>query len=235
MQTDAMSFPLAREVLPDLAEARRYMVDGQLRPNKVTDPRLIAAMGEVPRERFLPPGLAARAYADADVRLPGGRVLIQPMVIARLIQLLSLRDGDRVLVIGAGTGYAATVMAHCGGRVIALEEDAALVASARAAVAGLVEPAALRIVQGPLRDGHAAGAPYEAILIEGEVPEVPDDIAQQLTEGGRLATVLPGPARVEGSRAVVGRRVAGSLSLADAFDCVTAPLPAFRRAPSFVF
>jgi len=235
MQTDAMSFPLAREVLSDLAVARMNMVDGQLRPNKVTDPRLLAAMGEIPRERFLPPALAARAYADADVPLSGGRVMIQPMVIAQLIQLLALRDGDRALVVGAGTGYAACVMAACGARVVALEEDAGLVAAARKAVAGLVAPAALRIVQGNLADGAADGAPYEAILIEGEVAEIPPAIAEQLTEGGRLATVLPGEASGQGSRAVLGRRVAGSLSLTDAFDCATAPLPALRRAPGFVF
>jgi protein-L-isoaspartate(D-aspartate) O-methyltransferase len=246
------------------AEARRNMVDGQLRPNRVTDPRILDAMGELPRERFLPAGLAARAYADEDVRLADGRGLIQPMMIARMLQLLSIRDGDRVLVVGAGTGYAAAAAARCGARVVALEEDAGLLAIARRrhgrrradpapgaapaappgpapraarwrAVQGLVEPQALRLVQGSLASGHAAAAPYDAILIEGEVPAVPEVIAGQLAEGGRLVAVLSGAQRGVSARAVLGRRVAGSFSLADAFDCATLPLPAFQPKPGFVF
>ena len=98
----------------DTAQARKHMVDGPLRPNRVTDPRLVAAMLAIPREDFLPPGLAPRAYTDEDVPLPGGRALIEPMVIARLLQLLALRNGDRLLILGAGTGYAAAVAAACG-------------------------------------------------------------------------------------------------------------------------
>jgi protein-L-isoaspartate(D-aspartate) O-methyltransferase len=223
------------DVMQDMAEARRRMVDGQLRPSRVTDPRLLAAMGEVPRERFLPPGLAARAYADEDVRLPGGRGMIEPMVIARMLQLLAIRDGDRVLVIGAGTGYAATVAARCGARVVALEQDAALAASARRAIAGLVAPADLRLVEAPLGAGFPTGAPYDGILIEGEVAEIPGEIASQLAEGGRLVTVLAAGERGLASRAVLGRRIAGSFSVTTAFDCATLPLPAFARRPGFVF
>jgi len=219
----------------DYAEARRFMVDGQLRPNRVTDARLLAAMGEIPRERFLPPQLAARAYLDEDVPLPGGRTLMEPMVIARLLQMLALRDGDRMLVVGAGAGYAATLAAHCGARVIALEEDADLIALGRRATAGLAGPESLRFVQGSLPGGYAPAAPFDAILIEGEVPEVPAELAGQLAEGGRLATVLAAAARGLSSRAVLGRRIAGSFSTADAFDCATRPLPAFARRPGFVF
>jgi protein-L-isoaspartate(D-aspartate) O-methyltransferase len=217
------------------AESRRRMVDGQLRPNRITDVRLLAAMGEVPRELFLPAGLTARAYTDEDVPLPNGRALIEPMVIAKLLQLLALRDGDRLLVVGAGTGYAAAVAASCGARVVALEEDGALLAVARRATVGLTRPDALRLVEGPLTAGYRNGAPYDAILIEGEIPEVPEAISGQLAEGGRLATVLAAAQRGVSSRAVLGRRVAGAFSLADAFDCATLPLPAFRRAPGFVF
>jgi protein-L-isoaspartate(D-aspartate) O-methyltransferase len=223
------------QAVPDMSQARRHMVDGQLRPSRVVDPRLLAAMGDIPRERFLPPNLAARAYVDEDVRLPGGRALIEPMVIARMLQMLAIRDGDRVLVVGAGTGYAAAVAARCGARVVALEEDAALVAQARRALAGLAAPEALRLVEGPLVGGFPGGAPYDGILIEGEVPEVPAQIAAQLAEGGRLATVLAAASRGVSSRAVLGRRVGGSFSVADAFDCATLPLPAFRPKPGFVF
>jgi protein-L-isoaspartate(D-aspartate) O-methyltransferase len=218
-----------------MAEARRRMVDGQLRPSRVTDPRLLSAMLEIPRERFLPPGLAARAYTDEDVVLQGGRALIEPMVIARLIQLLAIRDGDRVLVVGAGAGYAAAIAARCGGRVVALEEDAGLLALARRALHGLAAPDALRLVEGPLTAGFPGAAPYDAILVEGEVPAVPDALAGQLAEGGRLATVLTAAERGLSSRAVLGRRIGGSFSVTDAFDCATLPLPAFRPQPGFVF
>lgn len=220
---------------PDMAAARRFMVDGQLRPNKVVDPSLLAAMGDLPRERFLPPGLAARAYADEDVRLPGGRAMIQPMVIARLLQLLRLREGDRMLVLGAGTGYAAAVAARCGARVTAVESDEALFGLARGAIAGLLPAGTLNLVRAdPLR-GHAADAPYDAILIEGEIAGIPEGIAAQLAEGGRLATILAAAERRLSSRAVLGLRQGGSFSVTDAFDCATLPLPQFRPAPRFAF
>jgi len=218
-----------------MAMARRFMVDSQLRPNKVTDSRLLAAMGDLPRERFLPPVLAARAYADEDVRLPGGRAMLQPMMIARLLQLLRIRDGDRMLVLGAGTGYAAAVAATCGARVVAVESDAVLFGVARQAMQALLPAGAVNLVQADPAQGHAAGGPYDVILIEGQVPAVPDAIAAQLAEGGRLATVLAASDRAVTSRAVSGVRHAGSFSVTDAFDCATLPLPAFQPAPAFVF
>jgi protein-L-isoaspartate(D-aspartate) O-methyltransferase len=220
----------------DYADARRRMLDGQLRPNKVTDPRLLAAMGEIPRERFLPDGpLRARAYADEDVPLPGpaGRALTEPMVIARLIQLAVLRRGDRVQLLPAGTGYAAAVMAAMGARVVALEEDEALAAAARSALAGLAGAEESRILRAPIAQGHAAGAPFDAILIEGEVPEVPPALVEQLAEGGRLVTVLAGRGRV--GRAVLGRRIGGSFSVASVFDCAITPVREFAPASAFVF
>ena len=117
------------------AEARNNMVDSQVRPNKVTDPRIVAAMRQLPRERFLPPALAALAYADEDVPLGEGRVLIEPMVIARLVQLTAIAAGERALVVAAGTGYGAAVLAACGARVTALEESASA-AGDRAQCAG---------------------------------------------------------------------------------------------------
>ncbi|MGG5808225.1 protein-L-isoaspartate O-methyltransferase family protein [Falsiroseomonas sp. CW058] len=217
------------------AQARRHMVDGQLRPNRITDPRLLSAMLDIPRESFLPPGLAARAYTDEDVPLPGGRALMEPMVLAKLLQILALRDGDRLLIVGAGSGYSSAVAAHCGARVVALEEDAALAAAARSLLPAFAAPGSVQVVHGGLAAGHAAGAPYDAILIEGEVPEVPEGIAAQLAEGGRLATVLAAASRGLSSRAVLGRRIGGTFSVTDAFDCATLPLPAFLRSPGFVF
>src|SRR6476619_4897977 len=106
------------------ADARNHMVDRQIRPTKVTDPRIIAAMRRLPRERFLPPRLASLAYADEDVPLGEGRVLIEPAVIARLVQLAAIATGERALVVAAGTGYGAALLAACGARVTALEDSA---------------------------------------------------------------------------------------------------------------
>jgi protein-L-isoaspartate(D-aspartate) O-methyltransferase len=215
----------------DFAEARQRMVDGQLRPNKVTDPLLLQAMRSIPREAFLPAALQSRAYVDEDVPLPGGqgRVMTEPMVLARLVQLAAIREADRVLLLSAGTGYAAAVLVGIGARVTAVEEDPALLGVARKALAGLgLPPGALRLEAGRVVEGFPAAAPYDAILIEGAVPAVPEALAAQLAEGGRLVTVL-------GGHAVLGRKLGGAFGLTPAFDCATAALPAFAPAPGFVF
>jgi len=215
----------------DFAVARQKMVDGQIRPNKVTDPRIIAAMREIPRERFLPDRLAALAYADEDVPLPGGRFLMEPMVLARLVQLLVLAEGSKVLVVGAGAGYGAALCARCGANVAALEDDPDLIARARAVLPQIAP--GVTLVEGPLTAGWPAGAPYDAILVEGALPEVPEALSGQLAEGGRLATVIEGTSRM--GRAVLGRRVAGSFSVLPQFDAATPALPAFAPAPAFTF
>jgi len=215
----------------DFSQARTCMVDSQVRPNKVTDPRIIAAMRSLPRERFVPPQLAALAYSDADVPLGNGRALVEPMVIARLVQLAAVRGGERVLVVGAGTGYGAALLAACGGNVTALEEDASLIALARGALAGV---AGVTLVAGPLADGFAAGAPYDIVFIEGAVEEIPPAPAAQLrSPAGRLVAVRALVGRV--GQAVLGEVLPGGLSLRPAFDCAAPMLPTLRRAPGFVF
>lgn len=223
----------AQDMTAHFAAARRFMVNGQLRPNKVADPRIIAAMLDLPREQFLPPGLVARAYQDEDVALPGGRALMEPMVLARLAQLLALRRGERALVLGAGTGYGAALLARMGAAVTAVEDDAALLAIARAALPAVTEAGSVTVVEASPVAGHAAGAPYDVILIEGEVPAVPRPILEQLAEGGRLATVLRDrpPAR----HAILVRRVGESFTTLPEFDCAATPLPAFLPAAHFIF
>ncbi len=153
----------------DFAEARRFMVDGQLRPNRVEDPRIVAAMRDLPRERFVPAALAPRAYADADLPLPGGRAMLKPMVLAQLVQLAGLRRGERALVLAAGTGFGAALLAAIGGSVTAVESDPALLAIARAALPAAVPAGSVTLVEADPAQGHAAGAPYEVIIIEGGV------------------------------------------------------------------
>ena len=215
----------------DYAVARNLMVDGQVRPNKVNDPRILEAMRRLPRERFVPPALAPLAYADEDVMLGGGRAMMEPMVIARLVQIVAVRPGERALVVAAGTGYGAALLAACGARVIALEDDEALLAIAQTALAGL---AGVSLVRGPPNGGWNADAPYDVVLIEGAVDEVPAAVASQVRNpGGRLVTVRTAANRL--CQGVLAEPSLGGLSFQPVFDCATPVLPAFRRAPGFVF
>lgn len=217
----------------DFAEARRFMVDGQLRPNRVEDPRIVAALRDLPRERFVPPALAPRAYADADIPLPGGRALLKPLVLARLVQLAGLRRGDRALVLAAGTGFGAALMAAMGAMVTAVESDPALVSLARAALPAAVPEGSVTLVQAAPEAGHAAGAPYDVIMIEGGVLSVPRAIEEQLAEGGRLVAV--GLAGGPPGRALLVRRTGGTFTTTVEFDAHAPALPGFAPAPAFAF
>jgi protein-L-isoaspartate(D-aspartate) O-methyltransferase len=218
------------------ANARNLMVDGQVRPNRVYDPRVLDTMRRLPRERFVPPALAARAYADEDVPLGGGRYLTEPMVAARMAQLAAPRRGEAALVVAAGTGYLAALLAEGhGARVTAVEDDAALLAIARGALAELAPTVTL--VAGRPAQGWREGAPYDVILIDGAVEEIPPALAEQLRPagprgGGRLVAVRR--TEVVG-QIVTGEVVAGILRLTAAFDAATPVLPAFRRQSGFVF
>lgn len=220
---------------PDHAAARRLMVLGQVTPNGVTDPLLIDAMGQVPREAFLPPALAVRAYADEHLSLGAGRVLLSPMVLARLIQLMMPQPGERALVLGAGVGYGAAVLARMGVLVTAIESDPRLGDAARRgfAAAGLAEPP--QWMEGAPAAGLPAGAPWRLMLIEGAVADLPQALARQLGEGGRLAMLRAGEAGGPVARAVLLRRAGGALSERWAFETASHPLPDFAAAPRFAF
>jgi protein-L-isoaspartate(D-aspartate) O-methyltransferase len=214
------------------ADARNRMVDSQVRPNKVTDQRILAAMRAIPRERFLPPALAPLAYADEDVKLGNGRVLLAPMLTARLIQLIAPAAGERALVVAAGVGYVAAVLAACGVRVTALEEDAALLAMARTALAA-ISPG-VNLVAGPLAAGWPAEAPYDVVLIAGAVAGPPPaGRGPGRPDAGRLVTVIRGLAGP--GQAVQGEATPAGLRLWPQFDCATPPIPALLPAPAFTF
>src|SRR5690348_14087170 len=216
----------------DFAEARNRMVDSQIRPNKVTDPRIIAAMRRLPRERFLPSQFASLAYVDEDVPLGGGRYLIEPMVIARLVQLAAARAGERALVVAAGAGYGAALLAACGARVTALEDDASLQAVARHVLAELAPSVSL--VAGPMTAGWPPAAPYDVILIEGAVQDIPGAIGDQLhQQSGRLVTVSAGGERL--GQAVLAEATPAGLRTQPMFDCATPPIPCFTQSPGFGF
>src|SRR6185503_19490497 len=165
---------------------RRAMVASQLRTTGVNDPRVVEAMGDVPRERFVPHDRLALAYADALVPVAPGRALNPPMALGRMLTEARLRGHERALVIGAATGYSAAVLARLAGSVVALEEDAELFAFARKSLDGT----GVTLVRGPLAKGYAKGAPYDFILIDGAVEQLPPAIIEQVRDGGIVALAL---------------------------------------------
>src|SRR5258707_2804160 len=152
--------------MTDFALARRNMIDGQLRPNRVTNAQLLAAIGELPRERFLPEATRSVAYADDDVPLGDGRYLMEPMVLARLIQALQPRPEDRALVVASGRGYGAALLARLVRSVVAVESAPMLLAAAERTAEGL-SITGIDQTAGKLEQGAAASAPFEADLIQG--------------------------------------------------------------------
>jgi protein-L-isoaspartate(D-aspartate) O-methyltransferase len=210
--------------IPDFAAARLAMVENQLRPQGVTDPLVLDAMASVERERFLPSRTRPVAYVDRAVAMGDGRFLAAPAVLGQLLTQMMPRPGERALIVGAGTGYSAAVLAKIGLDVVALESSATLVDHAR--------ELGIEMVEGPLEAGHRKGAPYDQILIDGAVEEIPDAIVGQLAEGGRLGTALTDRGI---TRLIVGRKAGiafGYLSLADAG---VPALPGFVRPKAFIF
>lgn len=218
----------------DFAEARRMMVDGQIRTSDVTDTRILVAFGEIPRERFVPPPLADLAYLDKDLRISDGeqpRYLLKPMVLARLIQALDLGSRDKVLDVACGTGYSGAIMAKLAGHVVGLDSDPALTKAAARALQEL-GVANASFTTGPLPAGAPAEAPYDAILINGKVERPSETILDQLAHGGRLVCVVRhGPI----GRATLYRSVGGDVSGRALFDAAAPVLPEFTTPPAFVF
>ncbi len=208
--------------------ARLAMVESQLMPSGVVEPRLVEAFRTVPRERFVPPERRLLAYVDAAQPLAPGRAMMPPLSLGRLLQALAPRGGERALVVGAGMGYSAAVLAALGCIVTALEESPDLAAAARRALANSAQ-----VVEGRLVDGWETDPPYDLILIDGAVEEVPGRIAGQLREGGRLAAVVIGGDGVP--RAAAGARVAGRLHLEPLAEAGAPLLAGFQRARGFVF
>ncbi len=212
--------------------ARANMVESQLRPNKVTDERLIAAFMRIRRELFVPERLRGVAYVDDDLALGGGRYLMRPMVAARLLQAAMVDARDTALVVGAGVGCEAAVLAQLARNVVALEENPELARIGRSA---LVDHriASVSYVEAPLPLGHRQRSPYDLILFAGAVAEIPGEIHRQLAQGGRIAVVLRQRECV--GRATLITRAGGTLASRVMFDAATPLLPNFDAKPAFVF
>lgn len=213
----------------EMVAMRHAMVASQLRTNAVSDARVVAAMGSVAREAFLPADAQAIAYRDTAVPLGHGRAQNLPIATGRLLTQAELRASDRVLLVGAAGGYTAAVLSHLVDSVVALECEPALAAAARAALAGLTN---VTVVEGPLEAGHAAAAPYDVLVVDGAVEAVPDALIAQLAIGGR---VVAGVVDRGVTRLSAGRRTAGGFALLDFADIDCVVLPGFARPRSFTF
>lgn len=218
----------------DFVRARKAMVDSQLRTSGVTDKRLLAAMGRVPRERFVPAERRSLAYIDEAHPLQPGksrRALPAPAPFARLVQLADLQESDRVLDVGCGAGYSTAVLAALAAQVVGVEEDPELAARARENLQAL-ESANAQVAEPPLHLAFAARGPFDAIVIEGAVDSVPEDLFDRLADGGRLVVLLRrGATAVAKLFVKSGKEVAGR----DDFNATLPPLADTEAAEQFVF
>ena len=205
----------------NFAAARYNMVESQVRPNGITDHRIIDAMALVSREDFVPAVRKSIAYLDEDVLLKVGRYLIEPMAFARMIHLALIRPTDRVLVVGAATGYGAKVISMLSQSVVALESDPELAGLAKGFLA---DCSTVQVVEGALAVGHAAAAPYDVIIVEGRIAAVPESLFNQLANEGRIVAAV-------GNTDVSSMQIAtmndGHRSTRSAFDVSIAALPGF--------
>ncbi len=216
----------------DFATARLNMVESQVRPNKVTDTGIIASLEKVARERFVPEQLQGIAYVDQSIPVAEGRFLMEPMVFARLLQAALPGPRDIALDIACGSGYGPAVLARLVETVVGLESDEALVAQGNEVLNDLGVDNAV-VVRGELRAGYSKQGPYNVILIEGAVSEVPEAITDQLADNGRLVAVVIDERGL--GRATVIRKVGELLSQRVVFDANVKALPEFAAAPAFVF
>jgi protein-L-isoaspartate(D-aspartate) O-methyltransferase len=215
--------------MTDYATRRRVMVDTQIRPSDVTKFPVIDAMLAVPRERYVPPGRREAAYVGENLPLGGGRVVLDPRTLGKMLDLLDLQAGEVALDIGCGLGYSTAVLARMVAAVVAVEEVEALADEAEAALAAEGVDNAT-VVNGPLVAGAARHGPYDVILLEGGIEVLPQGLIDQLRPGGRVAALF-----MEGPLGTVrlGLNGATGLSWRDAFNAAAPVLPGFARSREF--
>lgn len=215
----------------DFARARHMMVESQVRTNDVTDARILQAMRTLPRERFAPAHMRALAYADLELEAAPGRTLLRPRDVAKLIQALAPKAGERALEIAGATGYGAAVLSACVGEVVSLDPDPNLSFAARAALesSGIVN---VKTVSTAAADGWADSAPYDVILLNGAAEIVPQAWLDQLADGGRLGVIVRQGAA---GAARIYTRSGEVIAYRTAFDAAPPVAPGLERTPSFAF
>ena len=215
--------------MTDFAAARTHMVDGQVRIADVTDLRILAALQDIERERFVPAEARQLAYVDFDLPVAPGRFLMKPRVLAKMLQAAAIASTDRVLDVGCASGYSAALLGRLAAQVTALEENPDLARAAREALSGQKN---VEVVSGRLVDGWTAAAPYDVIVLEGATEVAPDSLLRQLSEGGRLLCVLGGdPA----AKAMLYLRSGDDIGGRPIFDASIPLLPGFSQTPAFAF
>ncbi|WP_108482819.1 protein-L-isoaspartate O-methyltransferase family protein [Oceaniglobus ichthyenteri] len=213
----------------DFTRRRTMMVDTQIRPSDVTKFPIINAMLTVPREAFVPNAKREAAYVGEHIDVGGGRVILDPRILAKMLDALDLNPGELVLDLGCGYGYSSAILSRLAEAVVAIEEDPSMAQDAAGALsdAGADNVA---VIEGPLIDGSPKHGPYDAIIIQGGVEQVPQAILEQLNEGGRIACLFQ-----DGASGVcrIGYKVDGQMSWRYAFDATAPVLPGFDRALAF--
>ncbi len=215
----------------DVEAARRAMVESQIHVNEVTDPRLLSAFATLPRELFVPKAEAGTAYSERDIPLGGGRYLIRPRALARLLQAVDVQPTDLVLHIGAGRGYTSAILGALAETVVALESDEALRTNAEATLA-LVNADNVAVIAGDFRAGAPDQAPFDVIVVDSSVAQVPQTWLDQLAEGGRLGVF---ERRQPPGHGVVYVRSDGAWGRRVAFDATIPYLPGFAPEHHFRF
>ncbi|WP_436397498.1 protein-L-isoaspartate O-methyltransferase family protein [Roseobacter sp. S98] len=217
--------------MTDFAARRTMMVDTQIRPSDVTKFPIIDAMLTIQRENFVPASHREAAYMGENLSLGPSRVMLEPRTLAKMLDALDISNSELVLDVGTGLGYSSAVIAHMAEAVVAVEEDEDL---ARDAQEALTEAGADNVImhEGPLAEGAAQHGPYDVIVLQGGVRELPQNLPDQLKDGGRIACLF-----VEGALGEVriGRKSGGAISWRMAFNAGAPVLPGFDREAAFEF
>ncbi|MFT8720217.1 protein-L-isoaspartate O-methyltransferase family protein [Acetobacter sp.] len=214
----------------DFDDARLRMVNDQVRPMEVNDPRVVTAMRELRREDAVPDEQKPFAYADRTLPLGHGRYLLQPMVTARLVQMMQVEPGQRVLVVGAATGYLASVIARLDAEVFALEENDALSALGKAYTSSNAPDIVWR--KGALANGDSEDAPFDLIVFAGAISEIPQFCTAQMAPKGRVAGIMR-PENGTSSAFLAEAEESGGWSVRFFFDAAAPFLSAFEKTAAF--
>ena len=212
--------------MSEFSTRRVMMVDTQVRPSDVTKFPIIAAMLAVPRETYVPEPMREAAYAGQNIEIGHRRVVLEARSLAKLLDMLNIQPGERVLDLGCGLGYSAAVIAAIGGDVVAVEEDAMMAAAAKQTLAGRAT-----VVAGPLVAGAAAQGPFDVVIVQGAVEVVPSALLDQLKEGGRVAAIFMAGAL---GTARIGYKLDGLINWRAIFNATAPILPGFESKRSFV-
>jgi protein-L-isoaspartate(D-aspartate) O-methyltransferase len=223
--------------MTDYKAERAAMIESQIRPNNVTDVRLLEALYLTPRERFVPPSLRSLAYMDGPLRVEPphdgqpARYLLSPMVLARLVQIARVKPQDRILDIGPATGYSTAILAQLGKEVVAVENDAGLLAIAKDALES-EEISGVKTVANPLSEGAPDDGPFDVIFVNGRLTEAPEKLLKQLAPGGRLVALI---GTEVSAKAKLFTRIDDTIQTVTQFDAGAPALPGFEKKTEFAF